>query len=144
MSASLQEGNVGATAACDFARVKFSSAQLRISLPSIFTYLYIVLYHNIQIVQYRMMRLIRFFPSPKIICSPPIDQKVLTLYNRYRKPCERGGIGRRTGFRILRLVHGGSSPFVRTKKSTVDLTVLFYWQSPFSLKPISQKFTVFP
>lgn len=58
-----------------------------------------------------------FFPSLKVISSPPIDQKVLTLYNRYRKPCERGGIGRRTGFRILRLVHGGSSPFARTKKA---------------------------
>lgn len=30
--------------------------------------------------------------------------------------CERGGIGRRTGFRILRLVHKGSSPFARTRK----------------------------
>ena len=47
MSASLQEGNVGATAACDFARVKFSSARLRISLLSIFAFLYISLYHNI-------------------------------------------------------------------------------------------------
>lgn len=28
--------------------------------------------------------------------------------------CERGGTGRRTGFRILRLVHKGSSPFART------------------------------
>lgn len=141
MLASLQGGNAGSIAACDLARVKSSSDRIRISLLPIFTFLYISLYHNIQIVQYRM---IRFFPSPKIICSPPIDQKVPTLYNRYRKPCERGGIGRRTGFRILRLVHGGSSPFARTKKSTVDLTVLFYWQSPFSLKPISQKFTVFP
>lgn len=144
MSASLQEGNVGATAACDLARVKFSSAQLRISLPSIFRYPYIVLYHNIQIVQYRMMRLIRFFPSPKIICSPPIDQKVPTLYNRYRKPCERGGIGRRTGFRILRLVHGGSSPFARTKKALWISQCFFIGSHFFSLKPISQKFTVFP
>lgn len=29
--------------------------------------------------------------------------------------CERGGTGRRTGFRILRLVHKGSSPFARTR-----------------------------
>lgn len=47
MWASLYEGNVGATAACDLARVKFSSARLRISLLSIFTFLYILLYHNI-------------------------------------------------------------------------------------------------
>lgn len=75
MSASLQEGNVGATAACDFARVKFSSAQLRISLPSIFTYLYIVLYHNIQIVQYRMMRLILFSPRPKSSAPHPLTKR---------------------------------------------------------------------
>lgn len=31
-----------------------------------------------------------------------------------KKICERGGIGRRTGFRILRLAHKGSSPFART------------------------------
>lgn len=47
MSASLQEGNVGATAACDLARVKSSSDRIRISFLSIFTFLYISLYHNI-------------------------------------------------------------------------------------------------
>ena len=31
-------------------------------------------------------------------------------------PCERGGTGRRTGFRILRFMHKGSSPFARTIK----------------------------
>ena len=38
--------------------------------------------------------------------------RVFPNYNK--KICERGGIGRRTGFRILRLAHKGSSPFART------------------------------
>lgn len=52
MPASLQEGNAGSIAACDLARVKSSSDRIRISLLPIFTFLYISLYHNIQIVQY--------------------------------------------------------------------------------------------
>lgn len=41
-----------------------------------------------------------------------LDPVSVTNYNK--KICERGGIGRRTGFRILRLAHKGSSPFART------------------------------
>lgn len=41
-----------------------------------------------------------------------LDPVSITNYNK--KICERGGIGRRTGFRILRLAHKGSSPFART------------------------------
>ena len=63
-------------------------------------------------------------PSEKII-----DQIEPTHYNEYCNPCERGGIGRRTGFRILRLVHKGSSPFARTKKGLV----IFEITSPFVL-----------
>lgn len=44
-----------------------------------------------------------------------LDPAGFLLYNRIC-PCERGGTGRRTGFRILRFMHKGSSPFARTKK----------------------------
>ena len=47
MSASLYKGNVGATAACDLAKVKSSSDRICISLLSIFTSLYMLLYHSI-------------------------------------------------------------------------------------------------
>lgn len=67
MLASLQEGNAGSIAACDLARVKSSSDRIRISLLPIFTFLYISLYHNIQIVQYRM---IRFFLAKNHLLTP--------------------------------------------------------------------------
>ena len=40
-------------------------------------------------------------------------------------PCERGGTGRRTGFRILRFMHKGSSPFARTIKKGGKRTFRF-------------------
>ena len=48
----------------------------------------------------------------KVFYRSFLDPVSVTNYNK--KICERGGIGRRTGFRILRLVHKGSSPFART------------------------------
>lgn len=72
MSASLYKGNVGATAACDLAKVKSSSDRIRIFLLSIFTSLYIVVYHNIQIVQYQM---IRFFPFQKSSPHHPLTKR---------------------------------------------------------------------
>lgn len=48
------------------------------------------------------------------------------------KICERGGIGRRTGFRILRLAHKGSSPFARTISISQKTGGFFYCsENPF-------------
>lgn len=44
----------------------------------------------------------------KVFYRSFLDPVSVTNYNK--KICERGGIGRRTGFRILRLAHKGSSP----------------------------------
>lgn len=50
--------------------------------------------------------------AEKVFYRSFLDPVSVTNYNK--KICERGGIGRRTGFRILRLAHKGSSPFART------------------------------
>lgn len=68
--------------------------------------------------------------AEKVFYRSFLDPVSVTNYNK--KICERGGIGRRTGFRILRLAHKGSSPFARTIfHQSKDRRIFYCSENPF-------------